>query len=392
MHPIEEFWQHWRKDDLLRSLIGAGEEITAKYERRTETVHPPQVALGGGPVLEHLIFKLGHRGLNSIGAEGTESMNRLAFAVNMLAGYSETKYIYKPTKELAKELAKFKDPLSWPVESLTIPRRGIGLDFSALLGDHHPDAYITVAYDIMTDADAEGAWASELVLNVGRLRGTHLDRIITLPVDADGLSVWETFRRSMVRGKAGLETQLAEAMAESRAHGQTDLPRPLQGWPLELDRYQRDIDAGPDGTLEKFPILALVLSTLFYLRGDETVVKSIHPGKRPVPPKRINPKKRKKHAKQAESQLAPTVLVVGEKLTQAIQHYEIERERLRAEHGDSPAGTVSPHLRAPHLHPYRCGEGRRDVTLKFHSWISVNGAPIPQALREASFVTKTPVK
>ena len=139
--------------------------------------------------------------------------------------------------------------------------------------------------------------------------------------------------------------------------------------------------------MARTPIVSLVVNTLFYLGGDPTVVKGVHPGTAPVRFKtRLTPAMQRTR----QTFMQPTVQLIGEQFTAAIKHYELEQERLGAT--ETTGGTKCPHLRRPHLHTYWKGPERDQISIKFLGWIGVAGAIVPDTLKEAYAPVITPVE
>lgn len=382
MHPIEQAWQKFRKDDHLcmeavDSLLEAGRAsehfgITCQSSR-----------------LGAYILAAAHKAYGPSRPDDLlNAVNALAFQGNAWAAYRENKAIYRFTPELTRELGKFKDPLGWPLRTLRLPHRGIALDFSAALGPNHPDAYILLTYDdSIGDALTQNAHQTLLTINVMRVNNQRKHtRVCNLPANpsTEQQTLWEAMAEEHRAGIYHLEQVLAEI---HERFGDTPMSQRLnRTWGLEIQHHQKEIAGGPEGLIAQCPILPAVISALYYLQGDPDVVKSIHPGMRP-------PKRDRKinWAKTLHKQtlVAPNVQLIGESFSAAIKHYEIEQERLKSV---SQGGTKCPHLRRPHLHTYWRGPERDQLSIKFLGWIGVAGAEVPESLKEAYAPVITPVE
>jgi hypothetical protein len=328
-------------------------------------------------------------------AEAIELSNRMSWFVGGWMAYRESKRIYKFTPELARELDKLRQPLSFPIESLTIPSRCVILDFSDYLGANHESAYVMVSYDATPpEQGTSGPW--DVSLNISQLTPRGADgvvlaerRLTHLPVLTEGQSIYGAFRDMMLRRRRDLLNAVTglTALNQSPDIHSAQRDRLITLWQKEISYYDEDINGGPAKMIEKIPILPLVINALFYIRGDKDVVREIHPGAPPL----IAPRK-KTNARKAAQRLDiqdERVKVLGERFTQALKHYELEKERLKDEAHDK--GTKAPHLRKPHLHTYRTGEGRTGFALKFLGWVGVAGAEVPPEMNEM-FTTITPVE
>lgn len=319
--------------------------------------------------------------------------NRFSWTTGGWVAYRESKRIYRFTPELARELDKLRQPLSFPIESLTIPSRCIVLDFSAYLGENHESAYIMVFYDAVAPSEVRPGPTWEVVLNITQLTPDGPGRVLTevrlthLPVDTSGQSIYGAFRDHMVKARDDMLRAIDSLKILDDPRDQVHRDLLLALWGEELIHYDEDINGGPAKMIEKIPILPLVINALFYIRGDKDVVREIHPG---APPQIVHRKKTnvKKAAQRLDIQ-DEKVKVLGERFTQALKHYELEQERLRNEAREK--GTKAPHLRKPHLHTYRTGEGRTGFALKFLGWIGCAGAEVPAEMNEM-FATITPVE
>jgi hypothetical protein len=320
--------------------------------------------------------------------------NRFSWTTGGWVAYRESKRIYKFTPELARELDKLRQPLSFPIESLTIPSRCVVLDFSAYMGENHESAYIMVSYDAVAPGnDVRPRLTWELMLNITQLTPRGPGRVLTevrltnLPVKTSGQSIYGAFRDHMIEARDDMLKAIVSLKTNDNPHDQVHRDKLLDLWEKELGYYDEDINGGPAVMVKKLPILPLVINALFYIRGDKDVVREIHPGAPPL----IAPRK-KTNARKAAQRLDiqdERVKVLGERFTQALKHYELEKERLKDEAHDK--GTKAPHLRKPHLHTYRTGEGRTGFALKFLGWVGVAGAEVPAEMNEM-FATITPVE
>lgn len=390
MHPVEALWTRIRKNELMQTLIQAMPKMRQMEAEKAGKI-PNEVVIPTHAVnMAILGMAMEAKMLGKDPARVVNTANRLSWSTSGWLTYRESKRIFQFTPELARELDKLRQPLSFPVESLTIPARCIVLDFSAYLGPQDPNAYIMVSYDCgkagMTD---DGPWIK--VLNISQVY-PHADkqpdvRLTHLPVSTDGQSIYGAFRDMMVEARDNLVASIAKlnTIEENRPADAERKASLARLWEEELGHYDRDINGGPAAMIECIPILPLVINALFYIRGDKDVVREIHPG---APPSFTRPGANlRKLAHRTD--LAPAkVQVLGEKFTQALKHYELEKEKFQAQ---AEKGTKSPHLRRPHLHTYRIGEGRTGFTLRFLGWQGIAGAVVPEAMNEM-FATITPVE
>jgi hypothetical protein len=220
---------------------------------------------------------------------------------------------------------------------------------------------------------------------VWRPKYTDPQVLISIPADLQGRSVWDAMRED-IRDRREC---ISDGHRQIKERG-TDLPTAVleAQWAAELAKYDEWLGLTPEAYVKANPVVALVVNTLLYLQGDPDVIKTVHPGVRPAKKPKQAPNLGKLARKLDNAE--PTVQRIGERFTAAIKLYEIEREKMKAEH--EARGTKCPHLRAPHPHIYRVGPDRLDVVVKFLGWIGVKGAEVPQSLREAFAATITPVK
>lgn len=391
MHPIETLWGQLRQNELMQVLVKALPALRRTEESKAGRI-PNEVVIPTHAVNMALLgMAKASKMLGKDPASVVNTANRLSWSTSGWLAYRESKRIFQFTPELARELDKLRQPLSFPVESLTIPARCIILDFSAYFGPENENAYIMVSYDCgkagVTD---EGPWIT--TLNISQVRPHDRRqpdmRLTHLPVSTDGQSIYGAFRDMMVEARASLVDAIAK-LNKIEEHAQADADRKAKLtalWSTELEHYDRDINGGPAAMIEHIPILPLVVNALFYIRGDKDVVREIHPG---APPSFTRPGANLRKLAQ-KTDLAPAkVQVLGERFTQALKHYELEKDRLQDEAREK--GTKAPHLRRPHLHTYRTGEGRTGFALKFLGWIGCAGAEVPEAMNEM-FATITPVE
>lgn len=395
MHPVEQAWRARRRHGLLSPILEGAAELREHAARVAGQPVPNEVVLPTHEITMKLISIMQKNGmLAKDPSTCVDISNRFSWTTGGWAAYRESKRIYKFTPELARELDKLRQPLSFPIESLTIPSRCVVLDFSAYLGEDHESAYIMISYDAAPPGNAVRPLLSwEVVLNITQLTPRGPGRVLTevrlthLPVKTSGQSIYGAFRDHMIDSRDDMLRAVASLKAIDSPQDRVHRDLLLDLWEKELVHYDEDINGGPAKMIEKIPILPLVINALFYIRGDKDVVREIHPG---APPQIVTrkPVNVRKATQRLDIQDERTV-ILGERFTQALKHYELEKERLQDEAREK--GTKAPHLRKPHLHTYRTGEGRTGFALKFLGWIGCAGAEVPAEMNEM-FATITPVE
>ena len=382
MHPAESVWQQWRQDPILREVL----------QKASMGAEDPRVALPGLSVANYIMSRIRLRPDMAAFARSMDQVNMMSRLGNTFQAYRGGKQVYQLTRELTRELAKLQMPLRLPMRELRLPRQGCVLDFTEHLGADHPQAVVFVSYDVYDET------ATHISAVTFRPGSTAPWQVASIPADLSGRSVWQAHQDTLRAGREHLVQGLQQIRARLDALPELqrvqallrdDMPLRLQAqWEAEIRNYDKYLGQTPEDWVAENPVLPLVVNTLLYLQGDPDVVKTVHPGMRPVrkPKQAPNLEKLARRLDNAE----PTVQRIGERFTAAIKLYEIERAKMKAEH--EARGTKCPHLRAPHPHVYRIGEGRLDVVVKFLGWIGVKGAEVPQVLKEAYAPVITPVK
>lgn len=416
MHPAEAIWHTWKNHTMFREVV----HTYPAYAYMMDT----RVVAESAVIVAHLSQRLGR----AYTFNNMDVLNKLALLGNNLLAYREGKHIYQITRELTRELSKLRTTLRLPMRELRLPRRGCVLDFTEHLGPDHPQAIVFLSYDMETSGDLQVGLdnqATEFTTQDSILRiqvvtyptGKQDPKLVmSIPAELKGRSIWDAVKGDLESRKASMEqglraiqqrewaqvcgtlqTQFGEdwatkALADVEALRTMKRDEPMiqlaRQWRAEIMHYERDLAMTEEEFLAANPVLPLVVNTLLYLQGDPDVVKAVHPGQRPTRKPKQAPNLQKLARKL--DHLAPTVQRIGERFTAAIKLYEIERAKMKAEH--EARGTKCPHLRAPHPHVYRIGEGRLDVLVKFLGWIGVKGAEVPKVLREAYAPVITPVK
>lgn len=389
MHPVEQAWMAYRRLPLMDAILKATPALREREEKRIGMKLPTEVVVPTHSVNMALVHEAEAMKLLARDPSGTlDATNRASWAVGSWVAYRESKRIFQFTPELARELDKLRQPMTFPIESLTIPARAVVLDFSAYLGPRHPAAYVLISYDTQGPHADGRRW--NLTLNISALdvKTQNLTRMIHLPVSTDGQSIYGAYQAMMAQGRAELVEAITKLKEQGYPQSNMEFRRLelLAMWDKEVADYDKAINGGPAEMVASQPYLPLVINALFYLRGDKDVVREIHPGAPPeVARKGANLKKLGRRLDFQE----PRVRVLGERFTQALKHYELEKEKLQDEAREK--GTKAPHLRRPHLHTYRIGEGRTGITLRFLGWQGIAGAVVPPEMNEM-FATITPVE
>ena len=382
MHPIEEMWIKFRGDNPGLFLI------VDTYLSCPNAPAPPEVAVSTGLLGAALMYTPPGRVICGKEA-GVRQLNRAAYFGNSWAAYRESKRIFALTKELATELQKLRQPLEWPAQSLRLPNRGIALDFSALLGADHPDAYILVSYDVpytsMLKTNEATIGVNRLNLNIMRLSPDADSTLLcAIPVNDVGKTLWEGYATINMAAVHDLREQIEDLHTKmvgcNEGDDLTALESTIAVWTDEIHQHIANVKAGPEGLLTRIPIIPLVINTLYYLIGDPEVVKEVHPGCKPVKRHfKLSPKLRIRQ----QTFMQPTVQLIGEQFTAMVRHYEQERDRLKSEAREHQGGTKCPHLRRPHLHAYWRGPERDSLCIKAIPWLGIAGAIVPDSLKEA---------
>lgn len=379
MHRAEQVWQYWREQGLFKHWLA---DLMRKH------VPDPPYVVTTLDVQRHMMRVAGVH--NMVQRDQTEIHTATVIGHSLLS-YRETKQVYQITAELARELSKLKTPLKLPLKQFHIPRSSCVLDFSEYLGPDHPHALVFVSYDAEVLGELPTISADDPffiknplkthpVLKVVAFNNrNHAAMLMGIPVNLNGRSIWEAAEQETREFHSGVLRNLNDPRLDPKTRAD------LQD---TLARLEKTLTLTADEFVKLHPIMPLVVNTFLYLQGDPDVVKTIHPGMRP-PKKAKQAPNREKLARKLDT-AEPNVQRIGERFTAAIKLYEIEREKLQADHATK--GTKCPHLRAPHPHIYRLGPDRLDVVVKFLGWIGVKGAEVPQSLREAFAATITPVK
>jgi hypothetical protein len=123
------------------------------------------------------------------------------------------------------------------------------------------------------------------------------------------------------------------------------------------------------GNFGQNPLSALVLTVLLYLAGEPDLVRTVHPGEKPL----IKAAIQKRDPERYKDLRDPVIQAVGKSFTHAIERWEIEHPK---ESGDPTGRTVRPHTRRAHTHLYWTGEGRSTPRVRFLLPISVRAGKL----------------
>jgi hypothetical protein len=248
----------------------------------------------------------------------------LANTVHVWAAYRESKTLYEIEPPLVECLSHSPWPADTPTTALRLSSRCPVL---AIPWHDEGPLYVAATYDLV---------------NGGQESGSLVLRLSILSLDQH---VWMAASALALIGST-LNDCIEAAVEQVRWSGK----------PKNLAKDLRNEIAGR------------ALTILLYLAGDPDIVRSVHPGEKPIKEKlaRTDPERYRDLRE-------PTTYAVGKSFARAIERWEIEHER---ELNDPTSKTVRPHMRRAHSHLYWTGEGREIPRVKFLLPISVKGGNV----------------
>jgi hypothetical protein len=324
MNPVEAAWRKFRNSehrDLFQRCLKLRQSFLDSIGLKQ---CPPEVALP-------LAVPWNLAALDETQRRGQQVGNMLSAATNMLvntvhvwAAYRQSKTIYEIEPALAQCLGRSPWPAETPAAALRLPSRCPIVTIPRPATEGGP-AYVAAVYDLLTGEEQSG----RLELRISEfMQAAH----------------WWVPICVLHLNRERLAQCLEAAAIEAERHG---------------------APTGEAGRVWRNELAGLTLTLLLYLAGEPDLVRSVHPGAKPLKAKiaRTDPERYRDLAE-------PTIQAVGKSFARAIERWEIEHA---SDESVNTGRTMRPHMRRAHSHLYWTGEGRKQPRVRFLLPISIRG-------------------